>query len=89
MSEKYLSQLLNKSPLPSGRARGVGNQAAERLESGAHKPPGWMDTNRTETPPEAPAMTPAEAELLHLFRSAGKAKRRAIMAVARLITAGD
>lgn len=84
-SEKYLSQILNASPLPSGKPRQVGNNLARRLEEGCLKPVGWMDTDhRQSIALPGPSITPAEAELIRLYRCASTAKRRAMMAVARL-----
>lgn len=39
----YLSQILNGAKSSTGRARGVGDALARRLEQGCGKPVGWMD----------------------------------------------
>ncbi|MDD2663981.1 MAG: hypothetical protein PHD19_09490 [Dechloromonas sp.] len=84
-SEKYISQLLHETPLPSGRSRAMGDALAEKIEAGCRKPKGWIDFDRRSAQPhEDGPLTAQEAELLRLFKAADKAQRRAIMAVARL-----
>lgn len=39
----YLSQILNGVPSSTGKARGIGDALARRLESGCGKPIGWLD----------------------------------------------
>jgi hypothetical protein len=82
-SEKYLSQILNCTKLPSGATRNVGNALARKLETGALRPPGWMDHDHEGEAP-APRLSPPEEELLRCFRTGSKAKRTALLAVARL-----
>jgi hypothetical protein len=43
VSADNLWQILNNTPLPSGRPRGLGDQLAEKLERAFGKPPGWFD----------------------------------------------
>lgn len=89
LNEKYLSNVKNENPLPSGKPRGVGNAAAVKLEQGASRPAGWMDIDHRESsekPAQGVKLAPAEHDLITLFRAAGPQKRRAIMAVARLLT---
>lgn len=86
-SEKYISQIISKTPLPSGNPRQVGNNLARRLEQAASKPEGWMDQDHSQLPAAGNGeLSQIEAELLRHFRQASSAKRRAIMAVARLQT---
>lgn len=47
LSEYYLSQILTDVKLPSGKIRGVGDDAARALEKGCQKPPGWLDKQFT------------------------------------------
>lgn len=82
-SEKYLSQILNCTKLPSGATRNVGNTLARKLETGALRPPGWMDHDHEGAAPAAKLST-LEAEILQRFRTGTKAKRNALLAVARL-----
>lgn len=85
ISEKYLSQLVNESRLKSGAKRKIGDQSVEKLEAGCRLPNGWMDTDRREgEAPSSPPLNPAEIELLKQFREGSPAKRRAMLAVARL-----
>lgn len=83
VSEKYLSQLLNEAPLPTGSTRKMGDKTAERLEHGCGLPAGWMDIAHQEDHEPSPAPT-AERELLRLFRQAPPAQRKAALAVLRL-----
>lgn len=85
-NEKYLSQILNEYPLPSGKPRGIGDCLAEKLESGCGKPSGWIDTNHgpATAQPGEPELTPAERELLMLFRRSDDQLRAAILTTARL-----
>lgn len=84
-SEKYLGQILNGTPLKSGKLRQIGDDLAQRLEDGCGKASGWMDADHdTTTPIGGPALTMSEAELLRLYRAATPEKRRALLAVARL-----
>ncbi|UTW44814.1 hypothetical protein KFE80_10480 [bacterium SCSIO 12696] len=39
----YISQIINRTPLPSGKLRNVGERLARKLERAFHKPHGWMD----------------------------------------------
>ncbi|QRM19543.1 hypothetical protein GBK02_09085 [Dechloromonas sp. TW-R-39-2] len=86
VSEKYLSQILTGTKLPSGRVRQVGNKIARSLESGSGRTTGWMDRDHTSQSVIVDEITlsPTEEELIRLFRAATAAKRRAMMAVARL-----
>lgn len=43
----YISQIVNGSPLPSGRPRAVGDGLARRLERAFYKDEGWMDTSES------------------------------------------
>ena len=86
VSEKYLSQILTRTKLPSGRVRQLGDNAARSLEAGSGRETGWMDrdhSNQSTSVDEIP-LSPTEEELIRLFRAANAAKRRAIMAVSRL-----
>lgn len=40
----YINQIINKTLLPSGKTRGVGEQLARKLEKAYQRPDGWMDT---------------------------------------------
>lgn len=40
----YISQIVTGTKLPSGKARNVGDEMAQKLERGMGKPVGWMDT---------------------------------------------
>lgn len=84
-SDKYLSQLLNEAPLPSGKRRTIGNQTANKIEAGCKLPPGWMDTDQeaTDIPSTSPLSKP-ELELIKAYREGGPAKQRALLAVARI-----
>jgi len=85
-SEKYLSQILSGTLLPSGKPRGVGNALARKLETGTMKDPGWMDLDhdKDSTTANHPEHTPEEAELLRLFRRANPSKRKAMLSVGRI-----
>lgn len=84
-SEKYLGDILNGTLLKSGKRRQLGDRLAEKLENGCGKPPGWLDIDHSaNSPTGGPALTPAEAELLRLFRDASPSKRRILLGVARL-----
>lgn len=86
VSEKYLSQILNGTPLPSGNPRGVGDALATKLELGCGKTIGWMDTlDGPGKTPERPApLQGEEAELIRRFKATSAKHRTAILAVARL-----
>lgn len=86
VSEKYISQILTGTKLPSGRARKIGDKVASSLENGAGRTPGWMDRDHSSQSVlvDEIALSPTEEELIRLFRAAAAAKRRAMMAVARL-----
>ena len=47
----YLSQLRHQMPTRKGTPRRVGDDLAEKLETGMGKPKGWMDEARVGTPP--------------------------------------
>ena len=86
VSEKYLSQVMNRTRLPSGNPKNIGSNVARRLEQGANMPAGWMDITQEIHAATTPSISPQEAELLRLYREASKDKRRGIIAVARLRT---
>lgn len=89
-NEKYLSQLLNMLPLPSGNHRSLGDKLARRLERCSGKPDGWMDRDHDASIPVSYAnLSLEENELLRLYREANTFKRRAIMVVARLRTSPE
>lgn len=56
----YISQVKNRSPTPSGRPRGIGDDTARKLEAGMGKAKGWMDQSE---------LSPAERDLLDAFRA--------------------
>jgi hypothetical protein len=41
--QSYLSQIITRRPMPSGKTRQVGHELARALERAAGKPAGWMD----------------------------------------------
>ncbi|MEH6529680.1 MAG: helix-turn-helix transcriptional regulator [Porticoccus sp.] len=43
----YINQIINKSQLPSGKVRSVGECLARMLEQAFQKPEGWMDSETT------------------------------------------
>lgn len=43
----YINQIINKSQLPSGKARSVGERLARMLEQAFKKPDGWLDLPAT------------------------------------------
>jgi len=84
-SEKYLGQLLNEAPLPSGNHRKIGDHTVTKIETGCQLPVGWMDIdhNAASSVLHSP-MNRHELELIKAFREGGPAKRRALLAVARI-----
>ncbi|MDM3872538.1 hypothetical protein QSV34_14390 [Porticoccus sp. W117] len=40
----YISQIVNRTPMPSGKPRNVGERLARNLEMAFGKSQGWMDT---------------------------------------------
>lgn len=56
----YISQVKNRTPTPSGRPRGIGDDIARQLEAGMGKSIGWMDQSE---------LSPAERDLLEAFRA--------------------
>lgn len=48
----YLSQILNGAKSSTGKARGIGDALARRLEEGCGKEPGWMDRPHGESATE-------------------------------------
>lgn len=44
----YISQILSGNELPSGKARGVGNDLARKIEEKLDLPHGWMDRQHDE-----------------------------------------
>jgi len=78
-SEKYLSEVLRQKG-----NRSIGSKVAKKLEDGCGKPPGWMDIDHSDSVQEEGELTATEAELLRRYRAASPAKRRALLAVARL-----
>lgn len=84
-SEKYLSQLLNEAPLPSGARRKIGDKTVGNIETGCQLPPGWMDTDHSsEKLPVSSPLSRAELEIIKAFREGGPAKQRALLSVARI-----
>lgn len=85
-NEKYISQIMTGTLLPSGKRRGIGNGLAKKLEEAARKEPGWMDVDHDNggTVITRTDMTEDEAELLRLYRESSKIKQLTILAVARL-----
>jgi hypothetical protein len=47
-SPAYLSQIINGVKSSTGTARGIGDKLARKLESGLHKPHGWLDNKQEE-----------------------------------------
>lgn len=89
-SEKYLGELINRTPSKSGKPRQMGDLTAEKIEVGCGKGRGWMDIDHNATQPiGGPALNSTEAELLRLYRESTPNKRRALLAVARLKIAPD
>ncbi|MCV6604410.1 MAG: helix-turn-helix transcriptional regulator [Porticoccaceae bacterium] len=43
----YISQILNRSRMPSGKVRSVGERLARKLERAFGKPEGWMDSEES------------------------------------------
>ena len=66
----YISQILNRTPLPSGRPRSVGERLARKLEYAFDKPDGWMDSEYlpgvTEKPAEYRCPSPQMQRLITL-----------------------
>lgn len=76
-SESYLSQILNRHPLPSGRPRNVGDHLARKLESGCGKEEGWMD--KTLLPDsQGIFLAPDEQIIMARYRRASPKVRRLV-----------
>lgn len=88
-NEKYLSQIINRRILKSGKPANVGDRLAEKLELAGRRPTGWMDTDHESggVIVTNADMTTDEAELLRLYRQSNKDKKNALLVIARLKTA--
>lgn len=82
LSEKYISQVLNRTPLPSGRPRNLGRRAIRSLEEHTGKYPGWMDEDHRPKPETT--LTPEENKLLINFRRASRRKQELLLGLAVL-----
>lgn len=82
VNANYISQLLNRAPLPSGRPRNIGRVTREKLEQGTGKPDGWMDEDHR--PKDSATLTPEENKLLINFRKASRRKQELLLGLAVL-----
>jgi hypothetical protein len=86
----YLSQILNGAKSSTGKARGVGDALARRLEEGCGKEVGWMDKPHHEELVDAPrseedALSHGETELLLVYRMAADPDKAFLLGVADAI----
>lgn len=87
LSQKYLSQVINGHPLPSGKPRGIGDAAARKLEEGCGKADGWMDAPHQEAAhlkSSGDTLSPTEREIVMLYRKSDHPLKFAILNVCRL-----
>lgn len=78
ISNVYLSQILTRSTMPSGKTREVGTELARKLEKGCDKPTGWMDTGIDYD-------DPGEVELRNIFTAISLEQRGLLLEQARLM----
>ena len=78
-SASYLSQILIRFKNPSGTVREVGTLLARKLEKGAKKPLGWMDTRHDDIELD-------ESEFRQLYAAMGEDQKEIILEHARLIS---
>lgn len=84
----YINQIINKSLLPSGKVRAVGERLARKLEQAYQKPDGWMDTPNTTTFQLAEPTTIYEshsAELTRLISIARKLSREQLGMICKML----
>ncbi len=70
----YINQILNKSQLPSGKVRSVGERLARMLEQAFKKPDGWLDLPATMNlvAEPTPAYHSQSPDIARLIRIASK-----------------
>jgi hypothetical protein len=78
-SASYLSQILIRFRNPSGTTREVGTALARKLEKGAKKPVGWMDTRHDD-------IEPFESKFRLLYAAMNENQKAALLEHARLIS---
>lgn len=88
-SSVYLSQIVTGQKTKKGTVRGVGNELAEKLERGMHKPAGWMDADHDGTRSAAISnLAPDERALLEAYRQLSEPGRKALREVGYSLVAG-
>lgn len=78
-SASYLSQILIRYQMESGKAREVGTTLARKLEKGTKKPEGWMDVRHD-------AVDKDENELRLLYAAMDINMKAALLGQARIIS---
>lgn len=83
----YINQILNKSLLPSGKIRSVGERLARMLEQAFHKPDGWMDSPATMVQVSEPAAAyhSQSPDITRLIRIASKLNQGQLKMACRML----
>jgi hypothetical protein len=79
-SASYLSQILIRFKMESGKSREVGSDLARKLEKGCKKPKGWMDVAHIDGEVEI-----TENEIVNLYSAMDGEMRSWLVQQARLI----
>lgn len=76
LAPAYISQMKNRTLTAAGSPRGIGHDAARKLEAGMGKPEGWLDHADLD---------PLERDLLAVFRALSDEGQEFLVARARAI----
>jgi len=79
-SASYLSQILIRFKMASGKSREVGTGLARKLEKGCKKPKGWMDVVHHDGEVQA-----SENEIVDLYFAMDEKMRQVLIEQAKMI----
>jgi hypothetical protein len=79
-SASYLSQILIRFKMASGKSREVGTGLARKLEKGCKKPKGWMDSVHHDGEVQA-----SENEIVDLYYAMDDKMRQVLIEQAKMI----
>lgn len=79
-SPSYLSQILIRFKMASGKSREVGTELARKLEAGCKKPVGWMDVMHHEN-----EIAANESEIVNLYLAMDNKMRSVLIQQAKMI----
>lgn len=80
----YLSAVIRRQKSKAGHPRVLGNDVADRIEDSCDLWRGWLDIDHDNPPQSLGDLSPAERELIALWRQADDRAKAAAMAILKI-----